>query len=220
MAEVKSSDTFLGYSDVEWAKIQRAREDWPPEVDWVVIRAELEQAGRDFWLMRRRRLRRPDKAEHERLRQLIKQLPNLDIAFPILGQQLKARLESALRFMTAWDELLQVWASKHFSRRSDAHRELLHQRVRQLWTGPLRGKLAAGTDATGEQRTGPFVRFFTAATEPILGPEALGPGGIRKMVRREHDRLRYHAEFWAGRRYSDPAPTESHVIYDHWSNYL
>ena len=217
---MKPLRTFERYTDAEWADLQRAREDWPSEIDWAVVRTELEQAGRDFWLMRYRRLRGPQRREQERLRQLIKQLRDLDIAFPVLGPKLKVLLGPALRFMMAWDELLQVWASKHFQRRSDEHRELLHQRVRMLWTGSLGGELGTSTDSSGEQRTGPFVRFFTAATEPILGPEALSPAGIDKMVRREHERLEVYKEYWGGRQRENPAPAESHVIFDDWAHYI
>jgi hypothetical protein len=214
------SDTFTRYTDAEWAEVQQTRNDWPPGIDWVAIRTELEQAGRDFWLMRRKRLRRPQRPEQERLRQLIKQLCDLDIAFPVLGPKLMVLLGPALRFMMAWDELLQVWASRHFQRRSDEHRELLHQRVRMLWTGSLGGELGTSTDSFGETRTGPFVRFFTAVTEPILGPEALSPDGIDKMIRREHERLDAYKIYWGGRQYENPAPTESHVIFDDWAHYI
>jgi hypothetical protein len=217
---VKPLHGFERYSDVQWAEVQQARDDWSSEIDWAAIRTELEQAGRDFWQMRHRRLRRPQRPEPERLRQLIEQLGDLDIAFPILGPKLKMLLGPALRFMMAWEELLQVWTSKHFQRRSDEHRELLHQRVRMIWTGPLGGELGTSTDAFGEQRTGPFVRFFIAATKPILGREALSSGGIDKMVRREHERLDAHRIYWGGRSYENPAPTESHVIFDDWAHYI
>jgi hypothetical protein len=218
---VKSpSPSFERFTDAQWAEVQQTRNDWPPGIDWVAIRTELEQAGRDFWLMRRRRLRRPQRLEQEHLRHLIEQLRGLDSAFPVLGSKFAVLLGPALRFMMAWDELLQVWASKYFQRRSDEHRELLHQRVRMIWTGPLGGELGVSTDRSGEKRTGPFVRFFTAVTEPILGSGALSPDGIDKMIRREHERLDAHRIYWGGRSYENPAPTESHVIFDDWAHYI
>jgi hypothetical protein len=218
-----SSHSFERFTDADWAAIQRAaqaRKDCPLGINWTEIRVELEQAGRDFWRMRRRRLRRPEQLEQEHLRQLIKQVQDLDVAFPALGQKLKVLLGPALRFMMAWNELLQIWASKYFQRRSDEHRELLYQRVRMMWTGLLGGTLGTSTDSFGEKRIGPFVRFFTAVTQPILGSEALSPEGINKMVRREHDRLEAYKIYWGGRRYENPTPPESHVIFDEWTHYI
>ena len=217
---MKPLHTFNRFSDAQWAEIQRARDDWPPGIDWAAIRIELEQAGRDFWLMRRRRLRRPQQPEQERLRHLIKQLCDLDIAFPVLGSKLMVLLGPALRFMMAWDELLQVWAGGPFQRHSDEHRELLHQRVRMLWTGSLGGELGTSTDSFGETRTGPFVRFFTATTEPILGSEALSPDGIDKMIRREHKRLDAYKIYWGGVWIESVDTPESHVIFDDWAHYI
>jgi len=217
---VKPLHGFERYSDVQWAEVQQARDDWSSEIDWAAIRTELEQAGRDFWQMRHRRLRRPQRLEQEHLRHLIEQLRGLDSAFPVLGSKFAVLLGPALRFMMAWDELLQVWASKYFQRRSDEHRELLHQRVRMIWTAPLGGEKGVSTDRSGEKRTGPFVRFFTAVTEPILGSGALSPDGIDKMIRREHKRLDAYKIYWGGVWIESVDTPESHVIFDDWAHYI
>jgi hypothetical protein len=194
------SDAFTRYTDAEWVEIQQAvqfRKDCPPGLNWTEIRIDLEQVGRDFWMMRGRRLRRPSPREHERLRQLIKPMQDLETAFPRLGQELKVKLEPAYRWMLAWDALLEVWSSKHFRGRADAHRSLLYQRVLLMWIGPLRGEPKFSRTVDGEV-SGPLARFLAHVLGPILGPEAPGPEGIASIVKQEQKRLAAYAKFWDG----------------------
>ena len=226
------SRTFVCYSDDEWAEIQRAvqtREDCLPGLNWLQIRFDLEQIGRDYWALEQQRARKPSDAEYERLRDLIKLVQDIEIAFPVLGHQLRAKLEPAYRWMTAWDGLLEGLTSRHFHGTANLFRKLLYGLVIETWHGPLRGELgtshSTGTDGI-EIVTGPLVRFFEAAVNPILGPrKALSRPGIRKIIRGYRDDLRnYRAKFWKGhpaRRWDRPADLDEvirHGRYDLFGN--
>jgi len=197
---VKPPLTFDRFSDAQWREIQQAaqaRKDCPPGLKWTAIRLELEEAGRDYWTMRRRRLDRPSATEHRRLRELIERLQDLDLAFPRLGQQLKTKLEPAYLFMVGWDVLLEGWSSKHFHGQTDFHRALLYDRVLLMWVGRLRGELRFSRSLDGKVG-GPLVRFFAATVLPILGPKAPNPEGIASIIIRERARIRACAKYWSG----------------------
>ena len=225
---MRSSHTFDRYSDTEWANIQRAvqsRKDCPPGLNWSQIRFDLEQIGRDYWVLERQHARKPSTVEYARLHDLIKQVQDIEIAFPVLGHQLRAKLEPAYRWITAWAKLLEGLNSRHFQRTANLFRKLLYSLVLGTWHGPLRGELGTShsTSIDGiESVTGPLVRFFEAAVNPILGPgKALSRPGIRKIIRGHSDDLKdYHAEFWKGRptrRWDRPADLDEvirHGRYD------
>jgi len=192
---MKPPFTFDRFSDAKWAEILQARKDWPSEVDWVQIRTELEQMGRDYWAMRNRRAARPSPDERDRLYDLLERTKDVEIAFPRLGQELRTAIEPARRFMLAREEILKVWSSRYFQRRSDAHRMLLELRLRLLWMGPLGGEWRSSHNQYDEV-TGPLVRFLEAVFEPVLGSDAPTREGIRKIIKREQKVLERHAKFW------------------------
>jgi hypothetical protein len=192
---VKAPHSFERFSDAQWTEISQARKDWPSAVDWAQIRTELEQMGRDYWAMHDRRAGRPSQDERNRLYDLLERTKDVETAFPRLGQELKTAIEPAHRLMLAWIAMLEVWSSRYFRRRSDAHRMLLELRLRLLWMGPLGGKWGSSRNRYDEV-TGPLVRFLEAVFRPILGSDAPTREGIRKIIKREQKVLERHANFW------------------------
>jgi hypothetical protein len=209
---VKPPHTFDRFSDADWAEIQRAaesRKDCPPGLNWTDVRLELEETGRDYWTLRRRRLDRPSAAEHKRVRHLIEQLQDLDIVLPRLGRQFKTKLKPAYRFLIGWDVLLSGH-SKFFHGQADLNRTLLYDRVLLIWIGPLRGELKYSRGFDGKV-SGPLPRFFAAVVGPILGPKPLKLEGIASIIDRERGRIARCAKWWdkfPGRRQDAIHPSE------------
>jgi hypothetical protein len=200
-------DTFR-YTAAEWARIEETlpQKGSPPARE---IRFELEQMGREFWAMRNRRSGRPSEDEHKGLRRCIEWIEN-----ELEHYDLKKALKPAYRVMVGWNAQMEAWNGRGFQRHSDAYRELLYERVGELWVGSLRGKVGTSHDVYGIGVIGPFVRFFTAVFEPILPPEEmLSPEGIRSLIRRWRRRKTQSArsKFWKGypgRRYDAPQPPQ------------
>src|SRR5262249_24511202 len=95
----------------------------------------------------------------------------------------------AYETMTGWAALLDAWNSRTFQSRALGHSWLLYHRVLRLWMGVLGGELGASHDKY-DQPSGPLVRFFEAAVNPILPPkERLSRDGIRKIIREEIKRI-------------------------------
>jgi hypothetical protein len=186
---------FTGFTDAQWTAIQTARADWPINVNWAAVRRKLEQAGRDFWAMRVRRIRRPPKAQRARLKRALKHLHELDQLVVELGIKhtfigLKRGLENRL-------VIYEAWSGRDFEGRADAHRELLYMRIIQQWTGPLKGQLRfSRIDGTAD---GPLVRYLAGVLAAVLGNETPGPAGIAKIIRKDKERRRRLVEEWQRR---------------------
>ena len=162
--------TFTAFTDAQWEEIQAARADWPTDINWEMVRQSLEQAGRDFWMMRANRRRHRPKLRRRRLQSALERVRPL-------GHK---RIESALENQLA---IYEAWSSQHFKGHRDAHRELLYLRVIQQWTGRLQGELKFS-----EAGTGPAVRFLLATLVAVLGDKAPRPAGIARIIEKERQR--------------------------------
>jgi hypothetical protein len=182
---------FTKFTTAQWCAIQAARADWPAGIDWEAVRLELEQAGREYRFMRANRRRRPPKAERARLQRMLKYARGLNRELVELAPGGKRALAVIERALDSWLIRNEIWNSRHFGRRADAHRELLYWRVIQQWTGPLRGEL--GFSRAGGVAGGPMVRYLVAILAAVLGDEAPGRAGIAKIIVKERKRRRLAA---------------------------
>lgn len=179
--------TFTKFTDAQWAEIRDARADWPADINWAAVRQELEQAGRDFWVMRANRRRRLPKEERKRLRRALKLLHELNQLVVELGiKHTFIGLEHGLKNRLT---IYEVWGGRPFEGRADAHRELLYTRAIQQWAGRLQGELKVSRRADGIA-DGPMVRYLAAVLAAVLGDETPGRAGIAKIIRKEEKRRR------------------------------
>jgi hypothetical protein len=195
--------SFAQFTTRQWATVTAARDDWPVGIDWAAVRAELEQAGRDFHTMRARRLRQPPAVpERARLRKLLRYatalksgLPDIALdADPDWHRRAVAELAQIERVLDAWLWQVRGWASpKGFGGHNDAHRDLLQGRALALWTGTLGGKLEFSRD-DNNSAVGPLIRYLRAVLRPILGEETPGPAGLAAIVVKERERRKWCAE--------------------------
>jgi hypothetical protein len=167
-----TSTAFHAYTDEQWAAIEGTIPlgKIPPGRD---IRFELEQIGREFWLMRGWRLRRLSSANYDRLCQCIELLAQ--ISDPLFQTMITESLID--KKLVAWKDWAEIYRGRAFQRGSDEHRELLYDRVIRVWTRVLGGRVASSA-------SGPSTRFLDVVLGPILGSEAPGPEGIKALVQR------------------------------------
>jgi hypothetical protein len=183
---------FDRYTDEQWEAIVAAKADWPPKIDWAEIRAEIERAGRQFWLARELRRYLPDEVERIRIRRLIKDMKELEsdlshLDIPIVKSMIMNRTgDMEAKLKSLWRDLarLDLDGSEAFRGQADAHREILYFRMLRLWEGKLGGKLKFSRP-NSKVAGGPLVRFLTAVLEPILGPETPGSEGIAAIIEKE-----------------------------------
>jgi hypothetical protein len=179
--------TFTTFADAQWEAIQAARADWPAGIDWPAVRLELEQAGRDFWVMRANRRRRPPKAERARLQRALKHLYQLER--DLVGLEIKRTFIELKHGIENRLAIYEAWSGRPFKGRADAHREFLYLRVIEQWTGPLQGELKVSRRGDGVA-DGPTVRYLAAVLAAVLGDETPGRAGIANIIRKEEKRRR------------------------------
>jgi len=164
---------WAGFTALQWQQLQSLSGGRLSDAD----RAELEQAGLDFWSMRDHKVRRaPSPAEKRKMR-----------------RQKQRGMPVAPR--TPLDE---VWASRWFQRRADAHRDLMVERI-MVVTWRLFPDLPFKRGIDDSRRAasvalGVPVRFLTGVLRAILRHEAPTSSlGIVELIVSERARRKHFA---------------------------
>jgi hypothetical protein len=178
--------TFTALTEEQWAAIWSLGDDLSPDIQWPAVRQEIEQAGRDFWLMRANRTQRPPVDERDRLKRALRDVRKIQRALPDLASI--AHLAVVERDIENQLTVYEVWASKFFKSQADAHKALLYYRLLLMWT-ELGGELQFSRDVY-DKPTGPLVQFLMVALGAILGEESPGPAGVGSIIERERHRRR------------------------------
>jgi hypothetical protein len=128
--------TFNALTPEQWKAIRSLGKGLSPKVLWSEVREEIEQAGRDFWVMRTNRMRRPPVDERDRLKRALGAVRKLRNNLPDDLARITA-LVSLERAIGNRLIIFEIWAGKSFKSQADAHRALLYSRLLLMWTQHL-----------------------------------------------------------------------------------
>ena len=175
-------------TDEQWKAIRSVRKSWPDCIDWVTVRDEIEEVGREALQLRHNRfylgppvkirnsLRKVMRLRRE-LQAAMKELPE-----PIRGSSPDTNLEEQDRRLQSWLVRYEYYAGPQFRGRKDPNRHLLELGLLTLWVDLFKGKITFSRKLEGTPH-GPLVEFLTLTLHAITGSSP-GPTGIAKIIER------------------------------------
>jgi hypothetical protein len=174
------------FTDEQWEAIRSVRKDWPDHIDWVMVRDEIEEVGREALQMRHNRLYLgPPVGIRNSLRKVLRLRRELQAAMKTLPESIRGsspdpNLEEQDRRLQSWLVRYELIAGPAFRGRKDPVRAWLEIGLLARWIGLLDGDLSFSRKLDGTP-CGPLVEFLTLTLKAILGT-APGPDGTAKII--------------------------------------
>jgi hypothetical protein len=150
------------FTDAQWEAIRSVRKSWPDCIDWVTVRDEIEEVGREALQLRHNRfylgppvkirnsLRKVMRLRRE-LQAAMKELPE-----PIRGSSPDTNLEEQDRRLQSWLDRYELIAGPDFRGRKDPIHFWLEVRLLARWIGLLDG------DLLGSSTGHPMARWLSS----------------------------------------------------------